>query len=100
MKKSKIVKLVLVAGLLTTCKSNTWNDSDRRLYVRGDTTSMYSRSPYMGGGHFFFFHPYGYYYPGLGFRHYGYESPGFSSKAVSAHVSRGGFGSSGIRVGS
>ena len=100
MKKSKIVKLILVAGLLTACKSNEWNDSNKRLYVRGDTVSHYSRAPLMAAAAYFWFRPYGYYQPGMGFRHYGYESSGFSSRAISPNVSRGGFGASGIHVGS
>ena len=43
------------------------------------------------GGH-------GYYHGGHGYYHGGYDSPGFSSRASNG-ISRGGFGSSGIRVG-
>ncbi len=100
MKKSKIVNLVLVAGVLS-CGSPKPSDQKSRLYVRGDSTCAYLRSPYVGSGHFFYLHPYGLYRPGSGYRHVGYESPGIVGKSVTgAHLSRGGFGSTGIRAGS
>lgn len=100
MKKSKVVKLVLVAGLLSSCSSEKPKEasSTSRLWVRGDTASQYSHSSYLGGGYFHFI-PFGIYHPSYGYRRGGYESSGFSSKATRTGVSRGGFGSSGIRVG-
>ncbi|MDP4210293.1 MAG: hypothetical protein Q8928_15885 [Bacteroidota bacterium] len=100
MKKSKAVKLVLVASIAISCSDHHPDKSDNRLYVRGDSASNYTSHPsYWHGGGYFWFHPYGYYSWNGGYRHSGYESPHFSSRA-SAHVSRGGFGSSGFRVGS
>ena len=100
MKKSKIVNLVLVAGLVASCSSrDDYEAGSSRLYVRGDSTSSYSQTPHHGGGGYFYFMPYGYYHSYGGFRHGGYESSAFSSKAASPSVSRGGFGGSGIRVG-
>jgi len=100
MKKSKVVNLVLVAGLLRSCSSEKPKEasSTSRLWVRGDSTSQYSHAPYVGGGYFHFI-PYGFYHPYYGYRRGGYESSGFSSKATSHGVSRGGFGASGVRVG-
>lgn len=101
MRKSKVVNLVLVAGLLGSCSSEKPNESNSssRLWVRGDTASQYSRSPHVGGGYFHFI-PYGYYHPHYGYTRGGYESSGFSSRAGSSHgISRGGFGGSGVRVG-
>jgi len=100
MKKSKVVNLVLVAGLLTACSGHKEQKPNSRLFVRGDSASQYTRSPHTGMGHFFYFGPFGNYHPYYGYRHSGYESSGFSSKAGSAHISRGGFGSSGVHVGS
>lgn len=99
MKKSKFVNLVLVAGLVASCSQHGNQDRNSRLYVRGDSTSGYSQTPRTHGSHFFYCSPYGMYSPYGGFRHGGYASSGFSSKA-SNHISRGGFGSSGIHVGS
>jgi hypothetical protein len=101
MKKSKVVNLVLVAGLMASCSSKKDDyEAGNRLYVRGDSTSQYSHTPYYGGGGYYHFMPYGFYHPYGGFRHGGYESSAFSSKASSGAVSRGGFGTSGVRVGS
>jgi hypothetical protein len=100
MKKSKAVKLVLVAGLLASC-SNNKKEAESRLYVRGDSVSSYTQTPhtYGGGMGYYHFMPYGYYRPNYGYYHGGYESSAFSSRATSSHVSRGGFGTSGARVG-
>jgi hypothetical protein len=102
MKKSKIVKLVLVTGIAAACSSphNNGYETSSRLNIRGDTTSYYSRpNIFMGHGYYHFI-PFGYYYGGM-YRHGGYESSGFSSRAgfSGRSVSHGGFGRSGIRVG-
>jgi len=100
MKKSKVVNLVLVAGLLASCSSkDEYEAGNSRLYVRGDSTSHYSQTPNHGGGGYFHFIPFGYYLASGGFRHGGYESSAFSGRASGHGVSRGGFGSSGVRVG-
>lgn len=101
MKKSKVVNLVLVAGLLASCNTTHKEEqADSRLYVRGDSASQYSRSQHTGTGSYFHFLPFGIYSAMGGYRHTGYTSPGFSSKATSPHIARGGFGTSGVRVGS
>lgn len=103
MKKSKAVNLVLVAGLVASCSSgkNDYEASNgnNRLYVRSDSTSQYSRTPYHSGGGYYHFIPFGYYQGWGGYRHGGYESSAFSSKAGNHAISRGGFGTSGMRVG-
>lgn len=103
MKKSKVVNLVLVAGLVASCSSKddyeASNGSNSRLYVRSDTTSQYSHTSHHYGGYYHFI-PFGYYQPWGGYRHGGYESSAFSSKAANHPISRGGFGHSGFKVGS
>ena len=100
MKKSKIIKLVLVAGLAVSCSHKDDYDTQSRLHIRGDSTSRYTQTPYYGyGGGYYHFIPFGMYSYGRGYTHGGYESNSFSSRAASPSVSRGGFGSSGIHVG-
>lgn len=99
MKKSKVVNLVLVAGLVASCSSrDDYVAGSNRLYIRSDTTSQYTQTHYYGGGYYHFI-PFGYYHPWGGYSHGGYESSAFSSKAGNHAISRGGFGSSGVRVG-
>jgi len=103
MKKSKVVKLVLIASVAASCSSHDdYVDANNksRLYIRSDSTSQYSHTPYYGGYGYYHFMPFGYYHPWYGYRHGGYDSPGFSSKAGNHAISRGGFGGSGMRVGS
>lgn len=99
MKKSKIINLVLVAGISASCSHNNDYETQSRLHIRGDSASHYTSTPYYGNGGYYHFIPYGMYYLGRGYSHGGYESSSFSSRASSSSVSRGGFGSSGIRVG-
>jgi len=101
MKKSKMVNLVLVASVVASCSSNDdyVAGNSNRLYVRSDSTSQYSNAPYHGGGYYHFI-PFGIYSAFGGYRHGGYESSAFSAKAGNHAISRGGFGSSGVRVGS
>jgi hypothetical protein len=95
MKKSKVIKLVLVAGMAVSCSSRNDYETSSRLHIRGDSTSHYTNThSYMGHGYYHFI-PYGFYSAGQGYRHGGYESSGFSSKATV----RSGFGHSGMRVG-
>ena len=97
MRKSKVIRLVLVASVMASCSSHDDYTYESRLHIRGDSTSLYTHSQgYYGGGGFYHFIPFGFYSFGRGYYHGGYESPAFSSRAS---VSRGGFGSSGIRVG-
>ncbi len=99
MKKSKVIRLVIVAGLMASCSSHDDYSYKGRLHIRGDSLSDYSRTTgYYGGGGFYHFYPYGFYYFGRGYYHGGYDSPGFSGRASNG-ITRGGFGSSGIRVG-
>ena len=103
MKKSKVVNLVLVAGLLASCQSNDYTTpktSQSRLHMRGDTISRYNHSPFLIPGAYMLMRSYGYYNPGYGYVRRGYQSPFFSGKATSPHVTRGGFGSSGVKAGS
>ena len=95
MKKSKVIKLVLVAGIAASCSShNNDYETSSRLHIRGDSTSSYTNAhSYMGYGYYHFI-PYGF-YSGRNYYHGGYESSAFSSRAIS----RSGFGRSGIRVG-
>lgn len=103
MKKSKMVNLVLVAGLVASCTSSKdeyeASNGNNRLYVRSDTTSQYSHTSHYYGGYYHFV-PFGFYRPWGGYSHGGYESSAFSSKAGNHAISRGGFGHSGFRVGS
>lgn len=95
MKKSKVIKLVLVAGMVTACSSHNDYETSSRLHIRGDSTSSYTHtSSYMGHGYYHFI-PFGYYSSGRGYSHGGYESSGFSGRAIS----RSGFGHSGFHVG-
>ncbi len=102
MKKSKIVNLVLVAGLATSCNHKK-EENKERLFMRSDSTSQYSQTRHMYHGSYFYLRPYGVYSGGR-YSHQGYESSGFSRKAggshSSSHISRGGFGSRGFHVGS
>lgn len=98
MKKSKAIKLAIVAGLLSACGHD--KEPQSRLHIRGDSTSEYTRTPYYHGMGFYHFIPFGFYAAGRGYQRGGYESTHFSSKATSSssHISRGGFGG-GTRVG-
>lgn len=98
MKKSSIIELVLVAGIVSACNFPKAEKASR-LHVRGDSTDQYTTSPAGHGGTYVHYSPYGY-YGGSGYRHAGYESGSFSGKAIRSSVSRGGFGHSGFRVGS
>ena len=106
MKKSKFIKLVLVAATLSAC-SNHKNPNERRVYMRSDTTAGYSHVRHYGYGgmYYYAFRPYGMYYGG-GFNRMGYyssainKSSNFGTHASKGFVSRGGFGSSGAHVSS
>ncbi len=67
MKKSKLVSLVLVSGLLASCGSD--NDKEwsyeQEVYMRGDETAPYSQTHYNDGPNlllmYMAFRPYGFY---------------------------------------
>jgi len=109
MKRSSVVKLVLVTSLFTACTHKT--PQTKNLFVRTDSTSVYSRVPIIPNS---YVHFYGYdifgrdvYYNSYS-RHYygsyihGYHSDGMSERSgsFSRAVSRGGFGSSSFKAGS
>jgi len=104
MKKSKIIKLVLVATALSSCNHKA--DHDRKVYMRSDTTAGYSRTEghsHFGG--FYVFRPYGIFTPG-GYYRAGYysggihESSNIGSSSFKSATVRGGFGSSTFHVSS
>lgn len=100
MKKSKYIKLVLVATALSAC-SHPKSEPEKRVFMRSDSTARYSRAHGMGFlGYYYAFRPYGLYSAGAGFSRAGYYSGaipkasnvgtnGFKGTAV-----RGGFGGS------
>ncbi len=97
MKKTKIIELIFVAGMVTACssKNDDWESSSQnRMHIRGDSTSKYTTSHGFGYYHLI---PFGFMYGMNRYSHGGYESKQFSSKA-SPKISRGGFGGS-TRVG-
>lgn len=55
MKKSKFIKLVLVAGLFVGCQSV--DEKQRKLYMRTDTTDSYTKV-YLQKPGYLFFYPY------------------------------------------
>src|ERR1035437_5150441 len=99
MKKSNIIKLVLVTAAISSCNQHK-PDHDRKVYMRSDTTAGYSRTEghsHFGG--FYVFRPYGIFSSG-GYYRAGYYSSGIressnigTSSFKSASV-QGGFGSS------
>jgi hypothetical protein len=105
MKKSNIIKLVLVTAALSSCNHHK-TDHDRKVYMRADTTAEYS--PTEGHSHFggyYAFRPYGMYNSGWYCRA-GYYSSGIHESSNIGHSTfklasvRGGFGSSSFHVSS
>ena len=117
MKKSKIIKLLLLTSLLSACdkeKKKVSAEQDR-LHLRSDTTARYTtvHHSHYGGGflpYYYVFRPFGYYSYGnyhRGGYHSSYVHPSsnnrhanssshsrtYASKS-SGSVSRGGFGGS------
>lgn len=116
MKKSKIIKLFLLASLLSACdkeKKKVSAEKDR-LHLRSDTAARYTTAHHSHYGgflpYYYVFRPFGYYSYGNYYRggyHSSYVHPSsnnrysnssshsktFSSKS-SGSVSRGGFGGS------
>ncbi len=105
MKKSKIVKLVLLASVMASCNNPT-SKPEKKVYMRSDTTASYSRATGFGGHHGMFYHafiPYGL-FMNNGYSRAGYYSSGISEKSnvgrnpVKGNAVRGGFGRSGSHV--
>jgi len=108
MKKSKSVKLLVVASMVAgaiACgskKEDEWSEggkkSSSQLHLRSDSSSRYTRSyfPYR----YYMFHSYGFYSPNTGY----YSKAGYNSGAISPSSNpksaRGGFGGRGFRVSS
>ena len=111
MKKSKLIKLVLITSVLASCEKEVKQQDTQKVYMRSDTSATYSRSHIHGGGGanmwlwFYAFRPYGYYNNGA-YHHSGFYSGGLSehsnigSNTVKSSVTRGGFGRSGFSVSS
>ena len=111
MKKSKLVSLVLITAALASCNktespkgaSGDWDEkTDKKVYMRSDTTARYSRTHHHGLGTallwYYAFRPYGSTGYGNGYSRTGFYSRGLSktsnvgSNAVKSTISRGGFG--------
>lgn len=98
MKKSKIVKLVLITGVLASCakkKENDWEYGVNKYHVRTDTTAAYTT---IHRTHWFYaFRPYGYCINGR-YHATGYWSSGIHESSNTGHsttksaIARGGFG--------
>lgn len=106
MKKSKIVKLVLLASVVSSCNYNTPKQEEKKVYLRSDTTANYSRANGVGSHHgmgYYAFIPYGL-LMNNSYRRAGYYSSGISEKSnvgrnpVKGSAVRGGFGRSGSHV--
>lgn len=99
MKKSKYIKLVLVAASLSSCGSN--EKPKQKVYMRSDSTATYSQArPH---GTYYSFIPYGYFIGSMYMRS-GYYSSGISRQSNTGTnaikrtgTTRGGFGRSGFR---
>lgn len=111
MKKSSIIKLVLVASVAASCgqKESEWEGSTKKqkVYMRSDTTASYSRVRHHHGFFpYFVFRPYGSSFGSNGFRRTGYYSDAIHNRSNVGHnpsksgISRGGFGRSGFHASS
>jgi len=106
MKKSNIIKLVLVSATLAAC-NNPKTQRDQKVYMRSDTTAAYTQTHGNGShyGGFFVFRPYGIFSP-FGYQRAGYysggihESSNIGSSSFKGSSIRGGFGSSSFHVSS
>jgi hypothetical protein len=118
MKKSKTVRLVLLGAALiaahqVTAQSNgaeaSWDDkkSEKKVYMRTDTTAGYTRTHHHGGVgvargllYYYAFRPYSQ-RVGNGYRRLGYYGGGLSHtsnvgrSSAKSGITRGGFGRSG-----
>lgn len=129
MKKSEIIKLVLISSALASChKPGKLEDKDKEVYMRSDSTASFDKvTTYEHHGHsspiimwYYAFRPYGMYgsgydlsyMPGIdinspaGYHRAGYYSSALSegsnigSSASKSSIVRGGFGSHGFAVSS
>lgn len=114
MKKSAIIKLVLVSSVLASCsqkkEENEWSSGEntkKKVYMRSDTSARYSRSHFgLGMMSYFIFRPYGSYMSGGSYRRMGFYSDAISHSSnvgrssSKSSFTRGGFGSSSRRVSS
>jgi hypothetical protein len=108
MKKSKLVRLVLITSALASCNKpqKTW-DNGNNVYMRSDTTAPYTQSHFHGGGlggWYYAFRPYGIYrdgYWGSGYTRAGYYSDALTSRSnigsngFKGSIESGGFGAHG-----
>eukprot|EP01132_Coremiostelium_polycephalum_P019347 gene19347-23011_t len=104
MKKSSVIKLVLITGALASCHKPkpeaSWDSNE--VYMRSDSTANYTRTQ---GHHlspilwYYAFRPYGMYYGGR-YHHSGYysssisESSNIGRSVAKGAAIRGGFGGS------
>lgn len=105
MKKSKVIQLVLVASIISSCDHRD-SVPEKKVYMRSDTTASYSYTRGIGYyGMFYAFRPYGI-YRSNGYTRAGYyssaihESANVGTNAFKGTVVRGGFGSSVFHVSS
>ncbi len=105
MKKSRFIKLVLVAATLSSC-GNQRSADERKVYLRSDSTANYSQAHYYGGyGGSYGFMPIGMFMAGRYSRSGYYSSSippsaNFGTNSFKSSVSRSGFGSSSSHGGS
>lgn len=103
MKKSKIIELFIVASVIsvTSCQDN--KSTERKVFMRTDSTANYSRAG-MYAGMFYAFRPFGMFNQYTGYSRAGYyssainESSNVGSNAYKRSVVRGGFGRSSFHV--
>jgi hypothetical protein len=121
MKKSKLVSLVLISAALASCDkldvqngaSGSWDDkgdkTEKKVYMRSDTTAKYSRTHHHGMGNallwYYAFRPYSS-GTGMGYHRAGYysgsiaKSSNVGSNTVKNGIVRGGFGGRGFKAAS
>jgi|JI7StandDraft_1071085.scaffolds.fasta_scaffold205485_2 hypothetical protein len=113
MKKSSIIKLVLVASVAAACgqKEKEWEgstSSKQKVYMRSDTSASYTRAHRSHGGFFpfFVFRAYGSSFGSNGFRRTGYYSDAIhpssnvGRNSAKSGITRSGFGRSGFHASS
>lgn len=110
MKKSALIKLVLVATVAASCgqkKEKDWeNGNEKKVYMRSDTTASYSRAHHRYGHFpFFVFRSYGS-MGSNGFHRTGYYSDAINRSSnvgrnsTKSSIVRSGFGGSGFHASS
>ncbi|MDL5045898.1 hypothetical protein QQ054_07600 [Oscillatoria amoena NRMC-F 0135] len=95
MKKSKIIKLIIVGTSLSACSNKEGDMPKNKMYLRTDTSASYSR-PYYHGGGYYHFRSFGLFQNGR-YSRIGMESNNISKKSslYARTVSRSGFGKTG-----